>query len=359
MFHSKNIIKKLCQNSSKFPELNKIKFGNIFSKHILSIDWDINNGWDNPIIQKYDKFNLDPASSVFHYGFSAFEGMKAYQDLNKEIRLFRPECNMKRFNKSSEDLLFPVFNGNELLDCIKELINIDREWIPNEDGYSLYIRPTIISTDPDLSVRFPNYCKIFTILSPVGPYYKDGFFPISLLADEKYVRSWPGGTGDKKIGGNYAPTLKVQKIANNNGHSQVLWLNNKKISEVGTMNIFFIKIKNNITELITPRLDGTILPGITRDSIIELCKYYYPEIIVKEIDYTIDELINDFENKYISEIFGTGTAAVISPVNKIQYNDNIYETNQSIGFYTKDFYNKLKGIQLGNLEDPFNWSHII
>ena len=208
-------------------------------------------------------------------------------------------------------------------------------------------------------MRFPNHCKLFTILSPVGPYYKHGFFPISLLADSKYVRSWPGGTGDKKIGGNYAPTLKVQRIANKKGHSQVLWLNNNNISEVGTMNIFFIRIINSNYQLITPKLDGTILPGITRDSVIKLCNYYYPGIKILEIDYNMEELIDDFNNNYITEIFGTGTAASIAPINKIEYKGNIYQTKEDIGYYTKDFYNKLSGIQYGTLEDPFNWSNII
>ena len=329
----------------------QLKFGTTFTDHLLEVNWNKKYGWGNPIIRRYKDFSISPAASVFHYGLEAFEGMKAYLNREDNICLFRPEMNMERFKKSSQALFFPDFDSGEYLKCIEELLKIDKDWIPKGLGYSVYIRPTIISTEPTLSVSPTNNCKLYTILSPVGPYYSSGFNSISLLADTKNVRAWPGGTGDIKIGGNYAPTIRIQNEASNKGYSQILWLfgENKYITEVGTMNVFFLKENNGNFELITAPLDGTILPGVTRDSIIQLTKELTIDnrkISVVERNYSIDELICDIKNNKILEAFGTGTAAIVSPINLIEYNNNKYCIH-SVGDLTDKLYNELLDIQYG------------
>ena len=223
----------------KIPK-EKLTFGTSFSDHMLEIDWCKVNGWHAPVIRPYGDLHLDPAASVFHYALECFEGMKAYVDTKGQVRLFRPDLNMKRMNNSMKRLFLPTFNEDGFLDCIKELVRLDRDWIPTGDGYSLYIRPTGISTHPYIGVGASDYAKLFVILSPVGPYYPEGFNPVRLYADDKYVRAWPGGTGDTKIGGNYGPTIMPQMEAAKKGYSQILWLFGEEhyMTEVGTMNLF-------------------------------------------------------------------------------------------------------------------------
>jgi len=356
-----NLAKKL---KLKVP-LEKLAFGNSFTDHILTIDWTKQNGWEDPIIQPYQNLELSPAISSLHYGFSVFEGMKAYKDSENRVRLFRPMENIKRLSSSAKALSMPHdFNNDELLKCIYSLLHVDKDLIPNKPGYSMYIRPMLFSTDPDLSVRVPESCKLLTMLSPVGPYYKNGFNPISLFTEQNNVRAWKGGTGCHKVAGNYAPTLKSQSKALEKGHSQVLWLteNNEYISEAGTMNIFFLrKYGEDQLELVTPKLDDTILPGVTRDSIIQIVKHEYPEITVIEKDYSILEMIQDFESTSILEIFGTGTAAVISPIHSIEYNRIEYGglPSPSENSLSDKLYKRLSGIQYGEQEDPYNWSVIL
>lgn len=236
------IVEKTTTPKPKLPR-EKLVFGQSFSDHLLEIDWSNDHGWHAPKIRPYGDFTVSPAASVFHYGMGAFEGMKAYRcskDSN-QIRLFRPEKNMDRMNKSAEHLFFPTFDGEELLDCLRELVRIDSSWVPEGDGYSLYIRPTMISTHAFVGVAPAANVKLYVILSPVGPYYATGFNAVTLLADPKFVRAWPGGSGHTKIGGNYAPTISVQRKAAEQGFSQVLWLfgEDEEVTEVGTMNQFF------------------------------------------------------------------------------------------------------------------------
>lgn len=365
---------KLILCRTKMPKTKPIPdnlgFGTIFSDHMLEADWTAESGWEQPIIKKYAPLSISPAASSLHYGFSAFEGMKAYLDPDKNIRLFRPQENMKRLQESAKRIGLPYFDGEEYLECIKELLRVDKDWIPQEFGNSMYIRPTFISTDPDLSVSAPSSCKLYTILSPVGAYYPNGFKDISLHVSNNYVRAFEGGTGNHKVSGNYAPTLEAQKEAVVKGHQQVLWLNKGNISEVGTMNIFFLKKapldlnrlgerRNKYYQLITPRLDGTILPGITRDSIIELVKQEKREIEVIETDYHIEELVEDVKNDKIVEVFGTGTAAIVSPVGSIEYNNETYNIKNKVGPTTKQLYNRLLNMQYGIETDINNWSQVI
>jgi branched-chain amino acid aminotransferase len=207
---------------------NKLIFGHTFTDHMLTIKWNANEGWSKPLVGPYKKLELDPSCTVFHYGVECFEGMKAYKDQDGKIRLFRPDMNMNRFLRSCKRLMLPTFEKEELLQCIKSLVKHDERWIPSERGYSLYIRPTAIATQESLGVGASNKSLIFAICSPVGPYYKTGFSPVSLYASNKHVRAFPGGTGDCKIGGNYAPGIKPQIEVARGGYQQILWLFGKE-----------------------------------------------------------------------------------------------------------------------------------
>ena len=349
---------------AKLPN-EKLKFGATFTDHMLEIDWDASKGWAAPSISPYHKFELDPAASVFHYALECFEGMKAYLDDEGSIRLFRPEMNMRRMAKSMARLGFPELDQDAYLECNKELLKLEKDWIPRGEGFSLYIRPTAISTHPFLGVDRASQVKLYTILSPVGPYYPEGFKPVTLYADKANVRAWPGGTGDTKIGPNYAPTIYPQMRAMQKGYSQVLWLFGDKdggyVTEVGTMNIFVL-MKNEAgeTELVTPPLDGTILPGVTRDSILELARSW-GDFGVSERLFTISELTRAIQEGRLLEAFGAGTAAVVSPIRRIHFDGVDYDVpldpsdpNAGAGPVTKRFWDTITGIQYGRI--PHEWS---
>ena len=361
----------------------ELLFGATFTDHLLECDWDVEKGWHTPRIIPYGDFAIDPAASVLHYGIEVrcaralsaplwgprpaplrthclhpwralqlfapalagadtdaaahrspsplslaqcFEGMKAYLDADNQIRLFRPDCNMERMNDSMARLHMPTFDSDAYIACIKELLRVDKSWIPEGEGYSLYIRPTAISTYAYVGVGPTNSAKLYTILSPVGPYYPSGFAPIKLLADDKYVRAWPGGTGNTKVGGNYGPTIKPQMEAAEKGYTQVLWLFGEEhfITEVGTMNLFFVWEKpEGGLELVTPPLDrGDILPGVTRRSVLDLVREW-GGMEVNERNCTMAEVVSAVEEGRMVESFGTGTAAVLCPVAEINYNGAI------------------------------------
>ncbi|KAI5960556.1 BAT2 [Candida pseudojiufengensis] len=321
---SKLIIEKTTNPKSKLSK-DKLIFGKTFTDHMLEIDWDSQTGWGTPKISPYHNFSLDPSSVVFHYGFELFEGMKAYKDSKGQVRTFRGNKNMIRMNKSAERITLPTFEGEELQKLIDKLLILDHEFIPEGKGYSLYIRPTMIGTDAFLGVGTPNKAKIFTICSPVGPYYKNGFKPVSLEATDYAVRAWPGGVGDKKLGANYAPCILPQNEAAKRGFDQNLWLFGKEgyITEVGTMNVFFVfkNPKSGKKELTTHPLDGTILEGVTRDSILELAKERLPsnEWDITERKFTIHDVQKAAKEGNLIEAFGAGTAAVVSPIKHIGY----------------------------------------
>jgi branched-chain amino acid aminotransferase len=355
-------IEKTLQPKKKTP-FEKLIFGQEFTDHMLEIDWQKEEGWGTPLISPIHPLSLMPSISALHYGLQLFEGMKAYKDKKNQIRLFRPNKNYERMVKSASRLVLPTFDYPGFLGCLSELLKLDNEWIPKERGYSLYIRPTLIGTNPTLGVSPSPKAKFFIIMSPVGPYYPEGWKPVKLLADPRFVRSWPGGTGDCKIGANYAGGILPQYEAAQKGYSQVVWLlgENHRITEVGTMNIFiFWKNKNGETELITPPLDGTILPGVTRDSIIELTKSWNEfKIIEKAI--TMKELIEAHSEGRIFEIFGAGTAAVVSPIKTIGYLGKDYEFPvdpiEGIGPLAKRIHSTITGIQYGEI--LHEWSVVI
>jgi branched-chain amino acid aminotransferase len=336
------------------PAFDNLEFGKNFTDHMFIMDYTKGQGWHDPRIVPYQHLTLDPASMVFHYGQTVFEGLKAYLTKEGEVLLFRPDKNMERLNRSNARLCIPEIDEELALRALKQLIQVDRDWIPNVVGTSLYIRPFIIATEPYLGVAPSKRYQFMIILSPVGAYYKEGINPVKIAVESEYVRAAVGGTGDAKTAGNYAGSLKAQEVAEAGGYSQVLWLDGKEhryIEEVGSMNIFF-KING---EVVTPALNGSILQGVTRDSIIQLLKYW--DIPVSEKKISIDEIYEAHKQGLLEEAFGTGTAAVISPIGELFWRDERLAINDGItGELSRKLYDTLTGIQLGTVEDPFGWS---
>ena len=344
-------------------------FGKVFSDHMLEIDWNAEYGWCSPLIRPYGDITISPAASALHYGLQCFEGMKAYVGVGGEVRMFRPELNMERMNSSMKRLHMPNFDGDEFLKCIKELLLVDKDWIPHEEGFSLYLRPTAISLQPTLGVGRAMEAKLYCILSPVGPYYPEGFAPVRLLADQRHVRAWPGGTGDVKIGGNYGSSIAPQMAAAEQGFSQVLWLfgDDDQVTEVGTMNMFVLwdKPDGSGRELITAPLDGTILPGVTRRSVLELARSW-GEFDVSERVFTMPELAEALDTGRVVEAFGCGTAAVVSPIKAISYQGREYvvpldteDPSAVAGPLTQRMWDEITGIQVGRIEGPDGWSVVV
>ncbi|KAL0085042.1 aminotransferase [Phycomyces blakesleeanus] len=341
-------------------------FGKTFTDHMLTAKWNEDKGWSSPEVTPYAKLELEPCAAVFHYGSECFEGMKAYKDKNGKIRLFRPDMNMARMNRSTARIALPQFDGDELIKCIAEYLKTEERWIPSERGYSLYLRPTMIGTQESLGVNAPSDALLFVIACPVGPYYKTGFAAVKLMATTEYVRAWPRGTGDAKIGGNYAPGLLPQRVAAKAGYQQNLWLfgEDHQLTEVGAMNLFtMIKNKQGELELITPPLDGSILPGVTRDSILSLAREWN-EFKVVERKITMPELRDASKEGRVVEVFGAGTACIVSPVKTISYMGedlNIpldpNDSTSQAGPYTKRFSEAIMNIQYGEVEHP--WSVVI
>ncbi|MDP4106873.1 MAG: branched-chain amino acid aminotransferase [Bacillota bacterium] len=342
------------QNRKPKPEADQLGFGQYFTDHMFLMDYTEGQGWHDPRIIPYQPLALDPSCMVFHYGQTVFEGMKAYLTKDEEVLLFRPDQNFKRLNNSNDRLCIPHIDEELALEALKQLIKLDRDWIPSAPGTSLYIRPFVISTEPHLGVHPSKNYLFIIILSPVGSYYKEGLNPVKIAVEKNYVRTVAGGTGTAKTGGNYASSLKAQEESSKVGYSQVLWLDgreNKYIEEVGSMNIFF-KVNG---EVITPALNGSILAGITRDSIIQLLKHWNVPVTEKRI--SMDEIVQAYKGGLLEEAFGTGTAAVISPIGEFFYqNEKLAVNNGEIGKLSKKLYDTLTGIQNGIETDPFGWS---
>ena len=341
-------------NKKAKPDPNEdISFGTIFTDHMFVMDYEESKGWINPRIVEYRDFSISPAALVFHYGQTMFEGMKAYKTDEGRTVLFRPQKNIERANNSNKRLCIPEIPEEDFLQAIMELVKIDEEWIPTKKGSSLYIRPFIIATEPTLNVKPASQYKFMIILSPVGAYYKEGLNPVKIWIEDEYVRAVRGGIGEAKTGGNYAASMLSQEKAHEAGYSQVLWLDgveHKYIEEVGAMNIFFI-INGKI---VTPMLNGSILPGVTRNSVIELCKDWGYE--VEERKVSADEIYEAAKNNTLEEVFGSGTAAVISPVGTLKFGDEVFEINNNkIGDISQKIYDTITGIQTGKVMDKFNW----
>ncbi|MEK9198495.1 branched-chain amino acid aminotransferase [Ureibacillus sp. 179-F W5.1 NHS] len=336
------------------PAPDELGFGHYFTDHMFVLDYTEGIGWHDGRIVPYQPLSLDPSAMIFHYGQSVFEGLKAYVTVNNEALLFRADRNFKRLNNSNARLCIPEIDEQYALEALKQLVSIDREWIPSAPGTSLYIRPFIIATEPNLGVHPSKNYQFIIIMSPSGSYYKEGINPVKIMVEEQFVRAVKGGTGEAKTGGNYASALKGQQIADKEGYSQTLWLDgkeNKYVEEVGSMNIFF-KINGTV---ITPALNGSILPGITRDSMIQVLKS--KQIPVEERRISIDEVVEAAHQGTLEEVFGTGTAAVISPVGELKYLDEKIVINHGeIGEVSQMLYDTLTGIQNGSIEDDFGWT---
>ena len=346
---------KICRNPSpKAKPTGALGFGKIFTDHMFLMDYTEGQGWHDARIVPYGPLELDPSAMVFHYAQEIFEGLKAYRTESGEIRLFRPYENANRMNNSADRLCMPKIDPEDWVTAVKTLVELEKDWVPHEEGTSLYIRPFMIATDAMLGVHPSKTYKFIIILSPVGSYYAGGLDPVRIYIETKYVRAVRGGTGEAKTGGNYAASIKSQEISEELGYSQVLWLDGveqKYIEEVGAMNVMF-KIGGKI---VTPSLaKGTVLPGITRKSALEVLASWGYEI--EERDLSVDELVAAAEDGSLEEAWGTGTAAVISPIGEIIYNDKEHVINNfQIGELTQKLYDTLTGIQWGKLEDKFGW----
>ncbi len=336
------------------PPVDSLGFGVYFTDHMFVMDYTEGKGWHDPQIVPYGSVLLDPSCMVFHYGQAVFEGLKAYKGVDDNILLFRPYSNMNRINVSNDRLCIPQIDVDFAVEAIKTLVDLEKDWIPEGNGTSLYIRPFIFATDPQVGVHPSKTYKFFVILSPVGAYYKEGLNPVKIYVEDEYVRAVRGGIGFAKTAGNYAASLKAQEEAEKKGYTQVLWLDGvekKYIEEVGTMNVFF-KIDGKV---ITPALNGSILAGITRDSSLQILKSW--GVPVEERKLSIQEVYEAHASGKLEEVFGTGTAAVISPVGELCWEGKkIAINNGEIGPLSQKLYDTITGLQSGKLEDTFDFT---
>ncbi|OPY90812.1 MAG: Branched-chain-amino-acid aminotransferase 2 [Syntrophus sp. PtaU1.Bin208] len=343
------------------PEFRKVKpsdesklgFGKYFTDHMFTMTYSAKKGWENAEIGPYRPLCLDPTAMCLHYGQEIFEGMKAYRGKSDEIYLFRPQENIRRMNNSATRLCMPTVDPEVFQKAVSELVLLEKDWIPRGRGTSLYIRPTMIATEAALGVHPSGEYLFFIIVGPVGAYYHEGFNPTKIYVSEEYVRSVRGGTGNCKNAGNYAASLYASQIAMGMGYTQVLWLDaieKKYVEEVGTSNIFFL-IGD---ELVTPPLEGTILPGVTRDSVIQIARHWGRKVSERRI--SMDEILRAVEAGTLREVFASGTAAVVSPVGQFYYQGKEHLVNDGkTGVFTKQLYEEMLSIQCGEKEDPFGW----
>ncbi|MGM0438279.1 MAG: branched-chain amino acid aminotransferase [Bacillota bacterium] len=344
-------------NFKEHPADSELGFGEIYTDHMFLMDYNEEKGWHEPRIVPYGPLKMAPATASFHYGQTTFEGMKAYKSEEGGALLFRPKMNAKRFNNSNQRMCMPELDPDFFVKAVKNIVRVDQDWIPSKEGTSLYIRPFAIADEEYLGLKAASKYKFIIILSPVGAYYPQGLKPTRISVETEYVRAVRGGTGSAKTGGNYASSLKAKHIAAKKGYDEVLWLDGVKrkyIEEVGAMNVFF-KIDGKV---VTPSLEGSILAGITRDSVIKMLKDWDYEVEERRI--SIEELVNAYKEGKLEEAFGTGTAAVIAPVGELSYNGLDMEINNfEIGDLTQKLYDNLTGIQTGKLDDPYGWTEKI
>ena len=335
------------------PEDSKLGFGKYFSDHMFIMDYTKEKGWHDARIVPFGKIELHPASTVLHYGAEIFEGLKAYRRADGGVQLFRPIENMRRLNNSAERLCLPTIPEEDNLQILKTFVELEKDWVPHSEGASLYLRPFLFGDDAFLGVHGVDHAVYMIIASPSGSYYKEGINPVGIMIESEDVRAVRGGTGYAKCGGNYAASNRAGDKAEKNGYSQVLWLDGverKYIEEVGAMNVMF-KING---EIITPALTGSILPGVTRKSCIEVLRSQGYK--VTERLFSIDELKEALENGTLEEAWGCGTAAVVSPIGRLSYLGKEYIVNGGkIGEVTQKLYDTLTGIQWGKIEDTYGW----
>ena len=349
----------LGQDSKKqqIRDESRLGFGRYFTDRMLLVEWRAGQGWCDARIKPYEPFTLDPSCMVFHYAQEIFEGLKAYKWADGRVVLFRPEMNARRFNQSADRLCMPEVPEDLFLEGIEQLVSLEKEWIPTSPGTSLYIRPVMIAVEPVLGIKPSDHFYFYVILSPVGAYYASGFSPVSIMVEDHFVRAVPGGTGEAKTGSNYASSLKAGLDAKKKGFDQVLWLDGRErryIDEVGAMNMFYVYGQT----IVTAPLTGSILPGVTRDSVLKLAPTLGYKIEERPID--IHELMADIRNGKVTEAFGSGTAAVITPVGKLSYKNEILQLNGgAVGEITRNLYDTLTGIQTGTVADRFGWIRFV
>lgn len=351
---------KIVRNENPTPKPapgTALGFGRYFTDHMFEMDYTREKGWYDLRIVPFGNLSLHPAATVFHYGAEIFEGLKAYRRADGQIQLFRPEENIRRMNNSAERLRLPQIDEEIFLEALTKLIDVDRDWVPSESGTSLYVRPFLFGNDEHLGVHSIDAAKFVIVLSPVGNYYAEGLKPVKIMIETDDVRAVRGGTGYAKCGGNYAAANRAGEKAEQLGYSQVLWLDGverKYIEEVGSMNVMF-KIGD---EIVTPKLTGSVLPGITRKSCVELMKDMGLNVSERLLD--VSELIDACENGKLVEAWGTGTAAVVSPIGKLSYQGKTYVINNNeIGPLTGKLYDILTGIQWGRIEDTKGWTRTV
>lgn len=341
-------------NPKAKPDPKNLPFGTIYTDHMFIMDYDAQNGWHDGRIVPYGPIALDPAATVLHYGQEMFEGLKAYKTADGTVQLFRPDMNAKRANNTNDRLCIPRVDEELFVEAIKALVAVDADWIPEGEGTSLYVRPFIFGDEPYLGVATSKTFKFIIILSPVGMYFVNGLQPTKMYVEDVYVRATPGGTGEAKCGGNYGACLKPQEIAHAKGYEQILWLDGierKYIEEIGAANAFFV-IGD---EVVTSALNGSILPGITRNSIITLCKK--KGIKVSERRISIDELEEAYKTGDLKEMFASGTAAIVSPVGELLYKGtNMVINGGKIGPIAQEMYDTIYGIQTGKVKDELGWT---
>lgn len=343
-------------SSTELKEIpTQFAFGRTFTNRMFIQQYNGEQGWHEARIEAYRNLSLPPATAVFHYAQEIFEGTKAYRRPDGRINLFRPWENMKRFNRSATRMAMPTVDEEEHLTAVVQLVELEHEWVPGEPGSALYIRPAMIATEPALGVHASTRYLHFVIVGPVGPYFAQGFAPVPVYITDEYVRASPGGVGDAKTGGNYAASLFVGEKAKRAGYSQVLWLDAKEhrwVEEVGAMNICFVYDGKRI---VTPPLTGSILPGVTRDSLLKLAPDLGYETCEEMID--VHQMLADLQSGKITEVFGCGTAAVIAPVGKFGFHEQAYVINDNEpGPVAKDLFKALTDIQYGRAPDPYDWT---
>lgn len=341
-------------NPKPKPDMSKVAFGTTFTDHMFLMDYSSAEGWHDARIVPYGPLPLEPSAAVLHYAMNVFEGLKAYRTADDRIQLFRPDCNIERLNNSAERLGLPRIDPADAMQAIQTLVALERDWTPRGEGESLYIRPLLMSVEPDVSLHCVDRCLFVVILSPVGCYYKTGLQPVTIAIEEQDARTVRGGTGYAKCGGNYAAAQRAGMRAEEKGISQVLWLDGatkRYIEEVGSMNVMF-KIDGGI---VTPSLEGgTVLPGVTRRSIVQLLREQ--GCTVNERLFSVEEFVNACESGAIEEAWGCGTAAVVSPIGKLLYAGREYTIGDGgIGALTQKLYDELTGIQWGRVPDTHGW----
>lgn len=336
------------------PDSSKLGFGRYFTDHMFIMDYSPDKGWHDARIVPFQNLSLHPAATVFHYGAEVFEGMKAYRRADGQVQLFRPMENVKRLNSSAERLCLPELNEQDALEAIMKFVEVEQDWVPSNPGTSLYLRPFLFGSDEQLGLHTIQNAMFIIIASPVGSYYAAGINPVRIMIETEDVRAVKGGTGYTKCGGNYAASNRAAARAEQKGYSQVLWLDGihrKYIEEVGAMNVMFL-IDD---EIVTPELSGSILPGITRKSCLDVLRAEGYKVSERKI--SVDELVEAMKNGTLKEAWGCGTAAVVSPIGELAFGDMKYTVNNfEIGQVTQHLYNTLTGIQWGKTPDTYGWT---